>query len=236
MQSLQMRWPVPGHIGLSIMTSASAPSASPPLRSRCISEIFSSSGQPASGMPSGVLRDGAVLRAKALGARVLVALVAEHAVVDLATARCAGPCARRSARKPSRRRRRSVGAGNGLGQCRIRVLDLDEVQRVERAREAEDDHRDAEASRHGCSCDSWAAHQRFIASRSRATTACSSTAPFFAAASRSSKRQPASAVASSTSPASPSAAASAATTWTSLVEHVTASLSAAARGGARSRP
>ena len=53
MQSLQMRWPVPGHIGLSSITSASAPSASPRLRSRCISEIFSSSGQPASGMPSG---------------------------------------------------------------------------------------------------------------------------------------------------------------------------------------
>ncbi len=53
MQSLQMRWPVPGHIGLSSTTSASAPSASPALRSACISEIFSSSGQPASSMPSG---------------------------------------------------------------------------------------------------------------------------------------------------------------------------------------
>ena len=29
MQSLQMRWPVPGHIGLSMVTSASAPIASP---------------------------------------------------------------------------------------------------------------------------------------------------------------------------------------------------------------
>ena len=55
MQSLQMRWPVPGHIGLSIITSASEPMASPRLRSRCISEIFSSSGQPARAMPSGLV-------------------------------------------------------------------------------------------------------------------------------------------------------------------------------------
>ena len=53
MQSLQIRWPVPGHIGLSMTTSASAPTASPDFRRACISEIFSSSGQPSSGMPSG---------------------------------------------------------------------------------------------------------------------------------------------------------------------------------------
>ena len=55
MQSLQMRWPVPAHIGLSTTTSASAPIASPSLRSVCISEIFSSSGQPSSSIPSGFL-------------------------------------------------------------------------------------------------------------------------------------------------------------------------------------
>ncbi len=53
MQSLQMRWPVPGHIGLSMHTRASAPIESPSRRSWCISEIFSSRGQPFSGMPSG---------------------------------------------------------------------------------------------------------------------------------------------------------------------------------------
>ncbi len=52
MQSLQMRWPVPGHMGLSTITRARAPMASPRLRTACISEIFSSSGQPTSGMPS----------------------------------------------------------------------------------------------------------------------------------------------------------------------------------------
>ena len=59
MQSLQIRWPVPGHIGLSSVTSASAPMASPSLRSACISEIFSSSGQPFSSMPSGLTTTGA---------------------------------------------------------------------------------------------------------------------------------------------------------------------------------
>ncbi len=53
MQSLQMRWPVPGSMGLSTQTSASAAMLSPPCRIRCISLIFSSSGQPLSGTPSG---------------------------------------------------------------------------------------------------------------------------------------------------------------------------------------
>ena len=46
MQSLQMRWPVPGSIGLSTTTIASAAIESPPRRRTCISPIFSSSGQP----------------------------------------------------------------------------------------------------------------------------------------------------------------------------------------------
>ncbi len=61
MQSLQMRWPVPGHIGLSRHTRASAPSASPSRRITCISLIFSSSGQPASTTPSGFFFSSPVL-------------------------------------------------------------------------------------------------------------------------------------------------------------------------------
>ena len=53
MQSLQMRWPVPGAIGLSTTIIASAAIESPSLRRTCISPIFSFSGQPASLTPSG---------------------------------------------------------------------------------------------------------------------------------------------------------------------------------------
>ena len=52
MQSLQMRWPVAAHIGLSTITMASAPSVWPSACARFISEIFSSSGQPASVTPN----------------------------------------------------------------------------------------------------------------------------------------------------------------------------------------
>ena len=48
MQSLQMRCPVPASIGLSTTAMASAPTATPSALSVCSSEIFSSSGQPAS--------------------------------------------------------------------------------------------------------------------------------------------------------------------------------------------
>ena len=47
MQSLQMRWPVAAHIGLSMVTMASAPRLLPRAFTTFISEIFSSSGQPA---------------------------------------------------------------------------------------------------------------------------------------------------------------------------------------------
>ena len=60
MQSLQMRCPVPGHIGLSSAMSASAARLSPTARISCISPIFSSSGQPASGTPSGLCLIAAV--------------------------------------------------------------------------------------------------------------------------------------------------------------------------------
>ena len=56
MQSLQMRWPVAATIGLSTVTMASAPMTWPAALARFISEIFSSSGQPASGAPNGLER------------------------------------------------------------------------------------------------------------------------------------------------------------------------------------
>jgi hypothetical protein len=52
MQSLQMRWPVAATVGLSITITASAESALPWLLSVWNSEIFSSSGQPASVTPN----------------------------------------------------------------------------------------------------------------------------------------------------------------------------------------
>ena len=55
MQSLQIRWPVPGTIGLSTQIIASAAMESPSLRRTCISPIFSFSGQPRSGTPSGLV-------------------------------------------------------------------------------------------------------------------------------------------------------------------------------------
>ena len=58
MQSLQMRWPVPAAIGLSTQIIASAPTATPSARSLWNSEIFSSSGQPASDTPKTVFLNG----------------------------------------------------------------------------------------------------------------------------------------------------------------------------------
>ena len=52
MQSLQMRCPVPAHIGLSMVTIASAPIELPRCLTTFISEIFSSSGHPASVTPN----------------------------------------------------------------------------------------------------------------------------------------------------------------------------------------
>ena len=86
MQSLQMRWPVPGHIGLSMHDQRQRADASRPRAcSRCISEIFSSSGQPVERDAERVLLDArpSSLSRRPLRARVLVALVADRAVVDL---------------------------------------------------------------------------------------------------------------------------------------------------------
>ncbi len=49
-----MRWPVPAAIGLSSVITASAAIARPSLFSAWNSEIFSSSGQPASVTPNGL--------------------------------------------------------------------------------------------------------------------------------------------------------------------------------------
>ena len=62
MQSLQMRWPVAAIIGLSMAIVANAPSTWPAARSVCISEIFSSSGQPASVTPNADFWNAPVLR------------------------------------------------------------------------------------------------------------------------------------------------------------------------------
>ena len=50
MQSLQIRCPVPGHMGLSSIIMARAAMAAPCFRKRCISEMRSSNGHPASGI------------------------------------------------------------------------------------------------------------------------------------------------------------------------------------------
>lgn len=55
MQSLQIRWPVPGHMGLSTTIIAKAAMESPCFLKLCASEIFSSRGQPANLMPKGFL-------------------------------------------------------------------------------------------------------------------------------------------------------------------------------------
>ena len=60
MQSLQMRWPVAATIGLSTMAMASEPTVRPPAAVRFISEIFSSSGQPARVTPNGLFLNSPV--------------------------------------------------------------------------------------------------------------------------------------------------------------------------------
>ena len=47
-----MRWPVAAHIGLSMAMMPKAPMAAPSAFAVCISEIFSSSGQPARVTPN----------------------------------------------------------------------------------------------------------------------------------------------------------------------------------------
>ena len=89
MQSLQMRWPVAATIGLSTQMMASAPIARPSLLTFWNSEIFSSSGQPASVTPNGLFLNEAAPRRRAafflqsMRARVAPLLVAPDAVVGL---------------------------------------------------------------------------------------------------------------------------------------------------------
>ena len=84
MQSLQMRCPVAAIIGLSMAIVANAPSTLPCARSVCISEIFSSSGQPASVTPNGDFWNCPVLRSfRPVAAGILALRVAPDAVVDL---------------------------------------------------------------------------------------------------------------------------------------------------------
>src|SRR5262249_2858719 len=79
MQSLQMRWPVAAHIGLSTTTMASAPIVWPPTSTKFISEIFSSSGHP----PVRARLELAALLFEPLRAGVLALVVAPDAVVGV---------------------------------------------------------------------------------------------------------------------------------------------------------
>ena len=96
MQSLQMRCPVAATIGLSTQIIASAPIGQPSARSLWNSEIFSSSGQPASVTPNGALLErvvdgaavGRLLLEQPVRARVLALLVAPDAVVRLVEGAC----------------------------------------------------------------------------------------------------------------------------------------------------
>ena len=84
MQSLQMRCPVAATSGLSTAAMASAPIEKPSLFSRFISEIFSSSGQPASVTPNGDFWNEPVLRSlQPARAAVLALVVAPDAVVGV---------------------------------------------------------------------------------------------------------------------------------------------------------
>ena len=114
MQSLQMRWPVPGSIGLSMTIIASAAIESPPFCSTCISPIFSSSGQPSSAMPSGFFLARPACRACPSSTSPSRARGSTGSSRPRSGPRAA-TCARRSARKPSRRRRCSGGPSVTLG-------------------------------------------------------------------------------------------------------------------------
>ena len=84
MQSLQMRCPVAATSGLSTAAMASAPMEKPSLLRRFISEIFSSSGQPARVTPNGDFWNAPVLRSlQPARAAILALVVAPDAVVGV---------------------------------------------------------------------------------------------------------------------------------------------------------
>ena len=89
-------------------------------------------------MPRGVLRDGAVLRADALRTGVLVALVTDHAVMNLGQD-VAPVHARVGEREPVPETAVRLGAGQRLRKSGIGVIDLHEMEGIDRAGEAEDD-------------------------------------------------------------------------------------------------
>ncbi len=83
MQSLQIRWPVAAHIGLSIVTIAKAPMGLPAPFATFISEIFSSRGHPASGTPNTLDLNAPFFSFQTGRAAVLALVVAFDAVVCL---------------------------------------------------------------------------------------------------------------------------------------------------------
>ena len=140
-----MRWPVAATIGLSTQIIASAPSGQPSARSLWNSEIFSSSGQPASVTPNGLFLNGIAgtrpsadfFSRQAVRARILALLVAPDAVVRLverADEIGAGIGQRKAVAPAQMIARRASQAST---PCTCVVLERHELQVVELARRAE---------------------------------------------------------------------------------------------------
>ena len=132
MQSLQMRWPVPGHIGLSIMTIASAPSASPSRSEQVhLGDVLVERAAVERDAERVLLHRAVLLVDRPRRARVLLALVAEEAVVDFLepTSRGHAPIGQPEAVAPAPLHFRP---GHLFGQLGARPLDLDQPRVVER--------------------------------------------------------------------------------------------------------
>jgi hypothetical protein len=137
MQSLQMRWPVPGSIGLSMQTIASAATESPELPHVVHLADALVERAPVELDAERVLLDLARLGIlDSLGARVLVAVVAVEAVVDLALdlALVHAPVGELEALA---RAALVLGADEELGELGIAAVELHELLEIQLARLAE---------------------------------------------------------------------------------------------------
>ncbi len=83
MQSLQMRWPVAAHIGLSMVTDGERADGMPCCFRVFISEIFSSRGQPASGTPKTLVLKAPLFSLRPVEQLSFALVVALDAVVGL---------------------------------------------------------------------------------------------------------------------------------------------------------
>ena len=137
MQSLQMRCPVAATSGLSTAAMASAPMEKPSLLRRFISEIFSSSGQPASVTPNGDFWKAPVLRSlQAARAAVLALVVAPDAVVGVIEGahQVEAFIGQRKALAMAQHRPRQLQAGDAVdhfGLDRHEVLEVELVRHLE---------------------------------------------------------------------------------------------------------